>query len=76
MRKNTNLKDRNDRYIYDGDVIKIFETDLYGKKNITTGKVFFDKDTNKYCIRVSQKGDFSGFEDLLEDYLEYCEVKD
>lgn len=76
MRKTTNLKDRNNRYIYEGDVIKIFETNLYGEKKITTGKVYFDKDVNKYCISVSPKGDLCGYEDLLEDYLDYCEVED
>lgn len=40
MRKNTNFKGRNNQYIYEGDIIKIFETDLFGKSSITLGKVF------------------------------------
>ena len=32
MRKNTNFKDRNSKCIYEGDIIKIFETNLYEKK--------------------------------------------
>lgn len=76
MRKNTNLKDRNSKCIYEGDIIKIFETNLYGEEIFTIGKVFFDKETNSYCVNVSPKGDYCGFEDLLEDYLGICEVKD
>lgn len=75
MRKNTNFKDRNNQYIYEGDIIKIFETDLFGKSSITLGKVFLDEETNSYCINVSAKGDSCGFVDLLEDYLDICEVK-
>ena len=75
MRKNTNLKDRNNRYIYEGDTIKIFGNNFYGE-TISLGKVFFDKDTNKYCISVLPKGDLCGYEDLLEDYLDCCEVED
>lgn len=75
MRKNTNFKDRNNQYIYEGDIIKIFETDLFGKSSITLGKVFLDEETNSYCVNVSPKGDYCGFVDLLEDYLNICEVK-
>nr|DAK47118.1 MAG TPA: YopX protein [Caudoviricetes sp.] len=63
MRKNTNFKDRNSKCIYEGDIIKIFETNLYGEE------------TNSYCVNVSAKGDYCGFVDLLEDYLNICEVK-
>ena len=75
MRKNTNFKDRKSKCIYEGDIIKIFETNLYGEEIFTIGKVFFDKETNSYCVNVSPKGDYCGFVDLLEDYLNICEVK-
>ena len=68
------FKDRNNKVIHCGDIIKVIDKNLYGKPSISKGKVYFDKDLRKFCVRFFPKGDYSGFDDLLEDYANICEV--
>ena len=74
MRKKTNFVDRNGNDIFVGDRVRITEVSFLGKPAVSEGKVYYDKSDDSYGIRFFPKGDDCGFDDLLEDYLDLCEV--
>lgn len=74
MRKKTNFVDRNGNDIFVGDKVQITEVKAFGKTIVSEGKVYYDKEDDNYGIHFLPKGNDSGFDDLLEDYLGLCEV--
>lgn len=74
MRKKTNFIDKNGNEIFVGDKVQITEVNAFGKTIVSEGKVYYDKKDDNYGIHFLPKGDDSGFDDLLEDYLGLCEV--
>lgn len=74
MRKKTNFVDRNGNDIFVDDRVRITEVSFLGKPAVSEGKVYYDKSDDSYGIRFFPKGDDCGFDDLLEDYLDLCEV--